>query len=238
MDEGSHVSFPDPARVGRSPLGAAAWVRAPVLLASGGLVTILTLAVLVIFRVDPLALAPQTRVDVLAYRPPLDDLRLVSELSLLCGVAVTGGLTLWFAVRDEARLQIRPARGAFALAVVGCVGGFLVGRALLFPYVLDAAALWTETTVLNPYWVAEVGLFFPVAVGLGGATGPLLVGLARSGALSSRLGGRTRGFAVLGVLVFAAGWSPPDPATCVLFAAPSLLGLGGAVVWLEFGPTT
>ena len=81
--------------------------------------------------------------------------------------------------------------------------------------------------------VIELELFFPVAVGLGVATAPLLVGLVRAQALRPRLSGRVSRFVLLCIVGFAAFFSPPDPTTFALYAVPPLVGLAVAVAWVD-----
>ncbi|UVE50499.1 twin-arginine translocase subunit TatC [Haloferax larsenii] len=160
------------------------------------------------------------------------DLLVRGELAALVGV-FAGGTHLVSLTGRDSSVSLRTAVPHFVAAAVL----FVVSTGLAWlttPTLLDILAGADRLTLSARQAVLELELFFPVAVGVGAATPPLLVGLVRANALWSRLGGRPSGVALLFIVAFAAFFSPPDPTTFALYAAPPLAGVGVAVAWVDF----
>ncbi|ELZ96771.1 hypothetical protein C440_03318 [Haloferax mucosum ATCC BAA-1512] len=228
MDATGVVESADPRRHGLSPLGATLRCRVRRLTVSSLLVAVVVFAVVR----DPSTLSPTAgiRTDALAVQSPVFLVRL--ELTALAG-ALGGGAHLVLLTGRDAAVTLRAAaRHLVAAAVAFAICGALTWLAAPSVGGVLTSAGWV--TFGSPRAVLEFELFFPVVVGLGAATAPLLVGFGRAGALPNRLGERTKGVALLFTVAFAAFFSPPDPATFALYAMPPLTGLAVAIAWTEF----
>jgi hypothetical protein len=217
-----------------SPLGTVLRRRTRHLLAVWIVGTALVTVTLQGHGLDVHALARPALPDatVLLVRRPLDDLRLRLQLAGLAGVVAVGVETARLVARDD-RVRSRRAALPLAGALAGFVGGVLVGRAAGVRLALAAPDLASAPPV-DPYWLAEVGLFVPVAVALGGALPGLLLAAARSGAVDrSRIVLPDTGRSLLAValLAFASVYSPTDAATFVVAALPPFAGLGAGIAW-------
>lgn len=218
----------DPRGQGLSPLGATLRRRAPRLVIGSLVAAVAVFAAIS----DPGYLAPTAgiRSDVLINQP--SDLLVRLELAGLVGVLV-GGIHLVSLTDRDPAVSLRSATTHFTTA-----GGlFLLGVGLAWhgaPTVVDIIVSAGRVAPGARQAVIELELFFPIAVGLGGATAPLLIGLVRASALRPRLGGRVSGFVLLFIVGFAAFFSPPDPTTFALYAIPPLVGLAVAVAWVDF----
>ncbi|WP_416840688.1 twin-arginine translocase subunit TatC [Haloferax sp. DFSO52] len=218
----------DPRGQGLSPLGATLRRHALRLVISSLVASIAVFG----FVPDPGYLAPTAgiRSDVLLSQP--SDLLVRLELALLVGVLV-GGIYLVSLTGRDPEVDLRVA----APHLTAAAALFLVGIALtryVTPAVVDILVSAGRIAPGTRQAVLELELFFPVAVGVGVATAPLLVGLVRARALRSRLSGRVSGLILLFVVGFAAFFSPPDPTTFALYAIPLLVGLAVAVAWVEY----
>ncbi|AHZ23502.1 hypothetical protein E6P09_14570 [Haloferax mediterranei ATCC 33500] len=228
MDTTGVVEPFDPRGYGLSPLAATLRCRAPRLIAGSLLV-----AVVVFFAArDPGYLSPTAglRTDVFASGSP--DLLVRLELAGLVG-ALVGGTHLVLLTGRDAAVDLRSA----AKYLISAAAAFIIGVGLTWfvaPSVVDLLISTDRLASGSRQAILELELFLPVAGGLGMATAPLLVGLARSGALPSRLGERTKGMALLLTVAFAAFFSPPDPTTFALYAMPPLAGVAVAVAWIDF----
>jgi hypothetical protein len=224
------------ARRDRSPVGTAARGHVPALalvfLAVGGVASAGTLSTDI--GAVAVSMAGETTPGV-GLRPRLQ-LRLALEVGALAGFGAAGVATLGFTASDD-RVDLRRGAPVAALGALAGVVAAAVGWVVLTPALVDAFASGATSAGVAPStdaaWLAEVGLFVPVALALGAALPSFVVAAARSGLVSARLGGRQRGYAVLAVAVFASLFSPPDPATFALVAAPPLGGFGLGVAWLE-----
>ncbi|WP_396611897.1 twin-arginine translocase subunit TatC [Haloferax sp. S1W] len=218
----------DPRIRGLSPLGATLRCQALRVVASALVASVVVFAL----ATDPAFLSPTTglRLDVLSATS--SDLLVRVELAALVGV-LAGGVHLVSLTARDPRVSLRAAAPHLAASGVLFFAG--VGLAwLITPSLVDMLAGADRIALSARQAVLELELFFPVAVGLGAAIPPLLVGLVRANALWSRLGGRTSGPALLFVVWFAAFFSPPDPTTFALYAAPPLAGVAVAVAWVDF----
>lgn len=164
---------------------------------------------------------------------PLPALAARLEVAALVGAAAAGAALLGFASRDVPRVRLRRGAPALSLSALAfAVGAGAAHRLLVAP--LAGVVSGGGSLALDPYWLGELALFFPVAVGLGAALPPLTVGLVRARTLPRYTSDRQRGIAALPIVVFAAACSPPDLATFVIFAAPPLAGFAGGLAWCEF----
>ncbi|MFC6725933.1 twin-arginine translocase subunit TatC, partial [Halobium palmae] len=143
---------------------------------------------------------------------------------------------------DDRRVSLRRGRTAFAFGGAGLLVGSVLGRLVVLPVYLSllrdhVAASPTDATpvAVSLRWLAELGLFVPVGVGLGVALPFLLVGAVRSGLAPRYTSDRTRGFVALTLVTFAAVYSPPDLPSFALLAVPSFVGFAVGIAWLEFG---
>lgn len=161
--------------------------------------------------------------------------RLAVEMALLVGV-VAAALFVIPHLRRNDSVRFRRARVPFGVAVAGFVAGAAVGRTVVLPAVFESFAdlVFDVDVAVGPYWVTELGLFFPVALGVAVALPALMVGAVRAGLLPRLTTARHRTFAAIPLLVFSATHAPPTPNAFALYAAPLLSGLGVGVAWLEF----
>ncbi|SEL49491.1 twin-arginine translocase subunit TatC [Haloferax larsenii] len=217
----------DPRGRGLSPLAATLRCRAPDVAVS----SLVASAVVFALVSGPGYLSPTAELgrEVLGAS---SDLLVRGELAALVGV-FTGGAHLVSLTGRDSSVSLRTAVPHLVAAAALFVAG--VGLAwLTTPTLVDILAGADRLALSDRQAVLELELFFPVAVGLGAAIPPLLVGLVRANALWSRLGGRTSGVALLFIVAFAAFFSPPDPTTFALYAAPPLAGVAVAVAWVDF----
>jgi Sec-independent protein secretion pathway component TatC len=163
---------------------------------------------------------------------PRSALRLAVEVGTLAG-AFAAAVVLVGSVGRDARVSLSRGRRQAVVAPVAFAVAAVCGWAAL-PHVVGVVASASGRPAVDAYWVAEVWLFFPVALGAAAATPFLLVAAARAGVVGRFTSTRQRGYAALAFVVFAACYSPPDGATFVLFAAPLFVGSAAGVAWLEF----
>ncbi|SFR55866.1 twin-arginine translocase subunit TatC [Halogeometricum limi] len=165
---------------------------------------------------------------------PLTEFRLAVEAGVLAGFLATG-VVFGRAVARDARVSASRARRHVALSAVLFLAGAL-GAAVTFPAVVELVAPFAAGagSSLGPYWLAELWLFFPVALGAAAATPALLAAATRAGLVDRFTTTRQRGSVAFVFVAFAACFSPTDGATFVLFAAPLFAAFAAAVAWQEF----
>ncbi|RDI72600.1 twin-arginine translocase subunit TatC [Halopelagius longus] len=221
----------------RTTLGAVVHARAQRLVAVFALTTIAVTAVFVLTGFDLQTLLPAAfgPVEVSPLAQQVEYNRLAVEIAILVGVVAAALFVAPHLVRHEA-VEFSRARRPLAVAAVGFVAGTAAGRTLVLPamFELFADSLVDIDAAVGPYWVTELGLFFPVTLGVAAAFPALLVGAVRAGLLPRLTTARHRTFAAVPFLVFSATHAPPTPTTFVLYAAPLFAGLGVGVAWLEF----
>lgn len=225
----------------RTTLGAVVHAHGQRLVAVFALTTIAVTAVFVTTGFDLQTLLPASfgPVAVSPLGKQVEYNRLVVEIGLLAGVAAAILFVVLHLHRDDG-VRFRRARIPFAVAVVGFVAGAAVGRTVVLPatFELFADHLFDVDAAVGPYWVTELGLFFPVALGVAVAFPALAVGAVRAGLLPRLTTARHRTSAAIPLVVFSATHAPPTPTAFALYAAPLLAGLGAGVAWLEFADST
>jgi hypothetical protein len=181
--------------------------------------------------VDLTAVVPASAVSVGFSPRPLSAFRLAVEVGTLSGLLAAGVALVRFLGRDR-RVSLSRGRRHAAVAAVAFAAGTVGGAALLPTAVATAGSVAAGS--VGPYWVAEVCLFFPVAVGFAAAAPFLLAAAVRASVVGRFTSTRERGYVALAFVAFAACFSPADGATFVLYAAPLFAGFAGGVAWLEF----
>lgn len=218
-----------------TPLAAVVRADARRLLATGLVVTALVALLGQLVGVDHRLLATpvvDSTVETLLYARPVADGRLRLQLGALAGLAAVGVEATRLA-RTHDRVDLRRATRHLTFAVVAAPVGLAVGYVAV-PLALDGLATVGATVPLaDPYWVGEFALGLAVAGAGGLALPPLVVGAARAGVVARFSTGRQRGLATLGLVTVAAVYSPPDPASFAVVAAPLFLGLGAGLAFLE-----
>jgi sec-independent protein translocase protein TatC len=187
---------------------------------------------LLVSLAGPLVASEQVVVD-----SPFGVLLFTTELA--GGVAV-GVVTLLFtgvAFRDAGAFR-RGARRAVAgpLAVAGLLFavGVGVGLTVVVPLLGDLLASGALASGFRPsyhtVWSAELVVFLPVVVGVALALPALLVASVRGGVVRPGTLGSRWPVALLGAVLVAALFSPPDSLTFVLYAGLLLAGYGVGTV--------
>lgn len=221
----------------RTTLGAVVRARAQRLVAVFALTTIAVTAAFVVTGFDLQTLLPSAfgPVEVSPLAARVEYNRLVVEIGLLAGVVAAALFVAPHLARHE-EVDFSRARTPLAVAAIGFVAGTAAGRTFVLPatFELFAGSLLDADAAVGPYWVTELGLFFPVALGVAVAFPALLVGAVRAGLLPRLTTARHRAFAAAPFLAFSATHAPPTPDAFALYAAPLLAGLGVGVAWLEF----
>ncbi|MFC6824523.1 twin-arginine translocase subunit TatC [Halopelagius fulvigenes] len=221
----------------RTTLGAVVHARAQRLVAVFALTTIAVTAVFVVTGFDLQTLLPSAfgPVEVSPLSEQVEYNRLAVEIGLLAGLVASALFVAPHLVRHE-KVDFSRARTPLGIAAAGFAAGTAAGRALVLPamFELFADSLVDIDAAVGPYWVTELGLFFPVALGVAVAFPALLVGAVRAGLLPRLTTARHRAFAAVPFVLFSATHAPPTPNTFVLYAAPLFAGLGVGVAWLEF----
>ncbi|MFC4357539.1 twin-arginine translocase subunit TatC [Halobium salinum] len=233
-----------------TPLGATVRDRFGVLLGVWLLTTVVTLLVLVGSGVDLLATAAplsSSASDVTVVgTDPTDALLFGAEVASLVGGTLALVVATGLAARDDDRVELAAGRSQFLLAAATFVAGVSVGRTFVSTLLRDIHLLDTvgAATVLESGTsgavvalraLAELGLFVPVAVGVGAALPCFLVGAVRAGLAPRYTSDRMRGFVALALVTFAAVYSPPDLPSLALVAVPPFAGFAVGLAWLEFG---
>lgn len=221
----------------RTTLGAVVRANGQRLVAVFSLTTIAVTAAFVTTGFDLQTLLPASfgPVAVSPLTAQVEYNRLAVEIGLLAGV-VAAVLFVVPHLRRNDGVQFRRARRPFAVAAVGFLFGIAVGRTLVLPatFGMFADHLLDVDAAVGPYWITELGLFFPVALGVAVAFPALAVGAVRAGLLPRLTTARHRTSAAIPLVVFSATHAPPTPTAFALYAAPLLAGLGVGVAWLEF----
>jgi hypothetical protein len=180
---------------------------------------------------DITAVVPSSALPLGFSSRPLSEFRLAVEVGTLSGLLAVGAALVGFLGRDR-RVSLSRGRRHAAVAAVAFGAGTVGGAALLPTAVATAGSVAAGS--VGPYWVAEVCLFFPVAVGFAAAAPFLLAAAVRASVVGRFTSTRERGYVALAFVAFAACFSPADGATFVLYAAPLFAGFAGGVAWLEF----
>ncbi|QCJ46361.1 MULTISPECIES: twin-arginine translocase subunit TatC [Haloprofundus] len=169
---------------------------------------------------------------------PLVSLGVELQVAALAGVGVAGTALLW-----QARAEIRPhgtrTRRLYLLSAGLCLLGVVLGAVLVVPALLELLKFGILRSgfvpAYRPYWLAEVALFLPVAVGVALSLPPLMVALVGDGIVSSSVLHRDWGFVLLGVLGYASVYSPPDSVTFVVYGGVLFAGYVAGLAVLTFG---
>jgi Sec-independent protein secretion pathway component TatC len=184
-----------------TPLGATLRERFALLFVVCILGTAVAYAALARLQVDLLAAAPVVGSGVPLVTPgPLDLVLLRVETALLLGLTATLVAVVVLCARDDDRVSLAEGWRQFALAAVVFVGGAALGRLFLVPhlvgfFVLDgvgalpgvsvgaggAGSAAAAAAAVSTTGLAELGLFLPVAVGLGASLPVLTVGAVEAG---------------------------------------------------------
>ena len=226
-----------PTAGGGTPLSHTAWRRRRRISAVALAASLLAFAALratntLPHRVAGALLPGAAELGALLVQVSLTDLVVQLEVAALIGAVAAGASLLFLADRDVPGVRARRGVPALSLAAATFVGGAAATHQLLVMPLF--ASPTPRTTVVDPYWLGELALFFPVAVGLGAALPSLIVGLVRARTIPRYTSDRQRGVAALCVFAFAAIYSPPDLMTFAVFAAPPLVGLAVGLAWCEF----
>ncbi|WP_224334844.1 twin-arginine translocase subunit TatC [Haloprofundus halobius] len=169
---------------------------------------------------------------------PLVSLAVELQTAMLVGVFATGAVLLWH-TREEVRPHGARTGRLYLLSAGLFVVGVALGAALVVPALLELLKFGVLRSgfvpAYRPYWLAEVALFLPVAVGVALSLPTLMVALVGDGVVSSTVLHRDWGFALLGVLAYASVYSPPDSVTFVVYGGVLLGGYVAGLVVLTFG---
>ncbi|WP_224449181.1 twin-arginine translocase subunit TatC [Haloprofundus salilacus] len=169
---------------------------------------------------------------------PLVSLGVELQVAALVGVCVAGAALLWDARSETSPHGARTGR-LYLLSAVLCSVGIALGATLVVPALLELLKFGVLRSgfvpAYRPYWLAEVALFLPVAVGIAVSLPALMVALVSDGVVSSTVLHRDWGFALLGVLTYASLYSPPDSATFVVYGGVLIGGHVAGLAVLTFG---
>jgi sec-independent protein translocase protein TatC len=211
----------------------------PVLLVAGTLsfvVAFVSLSAaddLLVSLADPLVASEQVVVGA-----PFGVLLFTAELAggVAAGVVALlfTGVAFWDAGAFRRRAR-RAVVGALAAAGLLFAVGVAVGLTVVVPLLGDLLASGALASGFRPsyhaVWSAELVVFLPVVVGVALAFPALLVASVRGGVVRPGTLGSRWPVALLGAVLVAALFSPPDSLTFVLYAGLLLAGYGvGTVV--------
>ncbi|KTG09505.1 hypothetical protein AUR64_17200 [Haloprofundus marisrubri] len=169
---------------------------------------------------------------------PLVSLGVELQMAALAAVGVTGAAVLWRAHAETRSHRARTGR-LYLLSAVLCLLGVVLGAVLVVPALLELLKFGILRSgfvpAYRPYWLAEVALFLPIAVGIAVSLPALMVALVSDGIVSSNVLHRDWGVVLLGVLTYASLYSPPDSVTFVVYGGVLLSGYLAGLAVLTFG---
>jgi Sec-independent protein secretion pathway component TatC len=173
---------------------------------------------------------------------PLSTLLFAGELAAGAGVAVVALLVTGFAFGDVQSGGTNGMSGTaswalrawLATAAVAFVLGVGLGVTVLAPAVVELLAAGPVATGFrpghHPVWTAELAVFLPLVVGVALSLPAVVVAAVRGGAVHPRTLGSRWPVALLGAVLVAALFSPPDSLTFALYAGLLLAGYGAGTV--------
>jgi sec-independent protein translocase protein TatC len=208
----------------------------PVLLVAGTLsfvVAFVSLSAaddLLVSLADPLVASGQVVVG-----SPFGVLLFTAELAGGVAAGVVALLFTGVAFRNAGAFRRRAVVGPLAAAGLLFAVGVAVGLTVVVPLLGDLLASGALASGFRPsyhaVWSAELVVFLPVVVGVALAFPALLVASVRGGVVRPGTLGSRWPVALLGAVLVAALFSPPDSLTFVLYAGLLLAGYGvGTVV--------
>ncbi|MFB6127266.1 MAG: twin-arginine translocase subunit TatC [Halolamina sp.] len=169
---------------------------------------------------------------------PFDVILLQAKIGLVAGILVAIPPLLYYsrdALRDRGRLPESPIPRwklvvVAALALVLFAAGMAYGYGVFFPFMFDFLAGNALAAGFSPHWSIVLWTQFivllSVSFGLAAQMPLAMTGLASAGIVPYRTFREKWRHAVLGIFVFGAMFSPPDPFTQVMWAAPLLFLYG------------
>lgn len=169
---------------------------------------------------------------------PWSALLLRAELAGAVGLAAVTLLATGFAFRDTPPTTGTPTGSVLApLVLAGLLfaGGVELGLAVVVPAVVAVLGSGALTTGFQPtyhlVWTTELVVFLPVVLGVALSLPATMVAAVRRGVVRPRTLGSRWPVALLGAVLVAALFSPPDSLTFALYAGLLLAGYGvGTVV--------
>jgi sec-independent protein translocase protein TatC len=208
----------------------------PVLLVAGTLsfvVAFVSLSAaddLLVSLADPLVASGQVVVG-----SPFGVLLFTAELAGGVAAGVVALLFTGVAFRNAGAFRRRAVVGPLAAVGLLFAVGVAVGLTVVVPLLGDLLASGALASGFRPsyhaVWSAELVVFLPVVVGVALAFPALLVASVRGGVVRPGTLGSRWPVALLGAVLVAALFSPPDSLTFVLYAGLLLAGYGvGTVV--------
>jgi Sec-independent protein secretion pathway component TatC len=166
---------------------------------------------------------------------PWSVLLLRAELAGAVGLAAVTLLATGFAFRDTP-----PTAGAgsvlasLTLAGLLFAGGVALGLAVVVPAVVEILGSGALTTGFRPashlVWTTELVVFLPVVLGVALSLPAVSTAAVRGGVVRPRTLGSRWPVALLGAVLVAALFSPPDSLTFALYAGLLLTGYGAGTV--------
>ena len=168
---------------------------------------------------------------------PFDSLRFTAELAGAGAVGVVALLVTGLAFRDVGafrrgvrRVVVGPLVVAGLLFALGVGAGLTVVVPLLGDLLASGALASGFQPGYHAVWSAELVVFLPVVVGVAVALPALLFACVRGGVVRPQTLGARWPVALLGAVLVAALFSPPDSLTFVLYAGLLLGGYGAGTV--------
>ena len=169
---------------------------------------------------------------------PFDVILLQAKIGLVAGVLVVIPPLLYYsrdALRRRGRLPDTPVPRwkvavAAALSLVLFAAGMAYGYVIFFPFMFDFLAGNALSAGFSPNWSivlwTEFIVLLSISFGLAAQMPLAMTGLAGAGLVPYRTFREKWRHAVAGIFLFGAMFSPPDPFTQVMWAAPLLFLYG------------
>jgi len=185
----------------------------------------------------------ESHVEIIA-TTPFDVILLQAKIGVVVGVVLTLPVLLYYgrdALRRRGWLPSAPVAkwhiGALAVGIVGLfVGGVAYGYLVFFPYMFrflagNAVAAGIEPTYSIVEWTQFI-VFLSASFGLAAQLPLAMSALSYSEIVPYETFRAKWRHAVIAIFLFGALFSPPDPFTQTMWAAP-LIGLYGAILYLS-----
>ncbi|MFD1525615.1 twin-arginine translocase subunit TatC [Halolamina salina] len=190
----------------------------------------------------------QSQFDIIA-QTPFDVILLQAKISLVAGIIVASPVLVYFS-RDalkerghwpEVPIPLWKAVPIVLLSGVLFMGGMAYGYLLFFPIMFNFLAGNAVSAGFAPYWSivlwTEFVLLLTFSFGLAAQMPLAITGLSYTGIVPYEQFRDKWRYAVVAIFVFGAVFSPPDPFTQIMWAAPLLVLYGFSLYLAKFAVT-